>query len=218
MIKQPTIDLHQYSSHSLGKLTPQELVQRAADSGLSTIAIADRGTWDSYVPALLAAQQQSISVIRAVELSVQSDSFLYRVIGYGFTPNRAVRTLVAAPRTPLAQDAISVLQAAGGVVILAAPALVHANWNLQNHNYTALDRLVDLGLDGVEVHIPAHDPAQRLTYEQWAVQHNLIVTGGSYFTDPRLTTLGSWGMSEAQYVRLLDLLHERARATAPLPA
>lgn len=218
MIKQPTIDLHQYSSYSLGQLTPQDLVQRAVDAGLSTFAITDRGSWEGYVPAMLAAQKHSISVVRAVEIPVLSESFLYHLIGYGFTPSRALRAVVAASRIPLAQDVITILQAAGGVVVLAAPALVHANWDLQNRSYAALDRLVYLGLDGVEVHIPAHDQAQRLIYEQWAAQHDLIVTGGSYFTDSQLPMPGSWGMHEAQYVRLLDRLHERSRTTATLTA
>ena len=65
------IDLHIHSTASDGIHKPDELVKMAHDAGLSAIAIADHDSVDSVDEALVAAERYGITVIPAVELSVE---------------------------------------------------------------------------------------------------------------------------------------------------
>lgn len=74
-------------------------------------------------------------------------------------------------------EAIQAIHQAGGVAVLAHPG--------KQSDYRALlQRLVPLGLDGVEVYYPDH--SQRLIGElrAFAVKHGLLITGGSDFHSP----------------------------------
>ncbi len=87
-------------------------------------------------------------------------------------------------RTRLSPEAaIDLIHAAGGVAVLAHPALVK--------DYTAMiERLVPGGLDGVEVIHPKNDDTVRANLRALARKHNLIITGGSDFHRPGTDFLG----------------------------
>lgn len=75
------------------------------------------------------------------------------------------------------EDAVELIHAAGGVAVLAHPALVA--------DYAALiERLVPAGLDGVEVMHPKNTENVRANLRGLAARYNLIVTGGSDFHRP----------------------------------
>lgn len=63
------IDLHVHSTASDGTLSPTEVVELAADSGLSAIALTDHDTTVGISEALNAAEKAGIQVIPGVELS-----------------------------------------------------------------------------------------------------------------------------------------------------
>ena len=67
-------------------------------------------------------------------------------------------------------EAIGLIRKAGGLSVLA-------------HPYTVRDelamRLIELGLDGLEVYYPEHNPTTTAFYLDFARRHNLLVTGGS---------------------------------------
>lgn len=69
------IDLHIHSTASDGIHKPAELVKMAYDAGLSAIAIADHDSVDSVTEALAAGEKYGISVIPAVELSVEYENY-----------------------------------------------------------------------------------------------------------------------------------------------
>lgn len=70
------------------------------------------------------------------------------------------------------EEAIAMIQAAGGVAVMAHPALVP--------DYPAMiERLVRGGLDGVEVAHPTHTPEVELRTRMLADRHGLIISGGS---------------------------------------
>jgi 3',5'-nucleoside bisphosphate phosphatase len=80
---------------------------------------------------------------------------------------------VARPRlTP--EEAVELIHSAAGVAVLAHPGLL-ADYT------TILDRLVAVGLDGVEVVHPANSENVRLNLRALAQQHDLIMTGGTDF-------------------------------------
>ncbi len=72
------------------------------------------------------------------------------------------------------EEAIEAIHGAGGVAILAHPGR-HPDYR------TLLERLVPLGLDGVEVYYPDH--SQRLIRElrAFAARHSLLISGGTDF-------------------------------------
>jgi len=77
------IDLHIHTSASDGKFTPAEIVQKAADLGLETIAISDHDTVNGIVPALEASRDYpGLKVIPAVELSTDVPSGEIHILGY----------------------------------------------------------------------------------------------------------------------------------------
>ncbi|HIJ95737.1 MAG TPA: PHP domain-containing protein [Desulfuromonadales bacterium] len=78
------IDLHIHSSFSDGTLTPAELVALAHSHDVNVIAIADHDTVAGVADGSAAALAYGITVIPAVELSVQFESWTdVHLLGYG---------------------------------------------------------------------------------------------------------------------------------------
>ncbi len=76
------------------------------------------------------------------------------------------------PKPPFtARDGIALLHAAGGVAVLAHPGL--------GIRVDTINRLVELGLDGIETVHPSHTRVMTFEYEELAEKLGLIRTGGS---------------------------------------
>jgi predicted metal-dependent phosphoesterase TrpH len=79
-----TFDLQSHSTHSDGALTPREVVRRAADAGVTLLALTDHDTVDGVSAAVDAAREHSIAVTPAVELSsVGAGREDLHILGYG---------------------------------------------------------------------------------------------------------------------------------------
>lgn len=76
-------------------------------------------------------------------------------------------------------DAIQLIRQAGGIPVLAHPALIHATrpWTLES----LLIELKAYGLMGVEVYYPEHSEAQTRQFLALAERHDLLITGGTDF-------------------------------------
>lgn len=77
------IDLHLHSSWSDGRHSPAEMVHRAAETGLETIAIADHDVVGGTSEALVAGHAVGVEVIPAVELTVRWARRVVHLLGYG---------------------------------------------------------------------------------------------------------------------------------------
>lgn len=78
-----TIDLHLHSLASDGIFKPAELVKIAAEAQIKVIALADHDSVDGIDEAVSTAKEFGISVIPAVELSVQYESYHdVHILGY----------------------------------------------------------------------------------------------------------------------------------------
>mgnify|MGYP000949383284 FL=1 len=127
-----------------------------------------------------------------------NDAFRY-YIGAGcpaYLPNRTL-----AP-----ENAIAVIRAAGGVPVLAHPG-AYADWS------AVLDRFVQAGALGIEVHHPRHDPDLAQTMAEEARRRGLIPTGGSDFHGGGRgdASPGTWGVT----VEVVERLDEaRARLSS----
>lgn len=85
-----TIDLHMHTTASDGALAPSELVTLCHQEGLTTIAITDHDTVSGYVPARLAAQTYSMTVLTGIELSAEEDRHGdVHMLGYLIDPQDA---------------------------------------------------------------------------------------------------------------------------------
>jgi hypothetical protein len=65
------IDLHAHSTASDGSDTPSQLVRRAAEIGLSAVALTDHDTLEGIEEATAAARLTSVRLIPGVELSLE---------------------------------------------------------------------------------------------------------------------------------------------------
>ncbi len=77
------IDLHLHSTASDGRLSPEEVVSKAAKLGLTVIALADHDSIDGIVPAQAAARAFSgLEVIPAVEINTDVPAGEAHILGY----------------------------------------------------------------------------------------------------------------------------------------
>jgi predicted metal-dependent phosphoesterase TrpH len=77
------------------------------------------------------------------------------------------------------EQAITIIRAAGGVPVLAHPALL----NIENDQKfdVLLQDLMKIGLAGIEVYYPGHSPRQIRQYTELAGKYGLLMTGGTDF-------------------------------------
>jgi len=90
------VDLHVHSTASDGQLSPADIVRKAAELGLTIIALADHDTVDGIVPALVAAQAlPRLRVLPCVELSTDVPNGEVHVLGYfiDYTDHKLEATL-----------------------------------------------------------------------------------------------------------------------------
>jgi len=76
-------DLHVHTTASDGRFSPEEIVQKAAELGLTTIAIADHDTVDGIVPATEAAKSfPGLRIIPSVEINTDVPHGEAHILGY----------------------------------------------------------------------------------------------------------------------------------------
>ncbi len=79
-------DLHSHSHYSDGDLSPSELVEKAADSAITHLALTDHDTVDGLPEAKAAANKRGINLIDGVELSCTWENRLVHVVGLNVNP------------------------------------------------------------------------------------------------------------------------------------
>ncbi len=75
-------DLHLHTTASDGRLTPTEIVERAAQMGLSVIAITDHDCVDGVQIAIEAAESSQVLVIPGVEIGTNTSKGEAHILGY----------------------------------------------------------------------------------------------------------------------------------------
>jgi predicted metal-dependent phosphoesterase TrpH len=240
-----TFDLHIHTTASDGRLSPAEIVNRAAAFGLKTIAITDHDTVAGVEEALDAASGLGISVIPGVEITTHWKGQNVDLLGYNlkcldafeekladFRKYRLERTkkiiaklcelgmplsltdvqkickgeVITRPHIALAlvvkgfafsskeafvhylgdgkpadvrkkeislTDGIQMIRDAGGVAVLAHPALLR--------NPALVEEITVCGIDGIEVWHRKHNKKDVRDLIDLAEKHDLLMTGGSDF-------------------------------------
>lgn len=82
-------DLHCHSTYSDGTLSPQALAQRARARGVTLWALTDHDEISGLPLAHAAAQEQGLSFLTGVEISVSFASTTVHIVGLGFDPDDA---------------------------------------------------------------------------------------------------------------------------------
>lgn len=77
------VDLHVHSTASDGRFSPEDVIHKSVELGITTIAIADHDTVDGIAPALAAAKAfPRLKVIPCVEISTDVPHGEVHVLGY----------------------------------------------------------------------------------------------------------------------------------------
>ena len=90
------VDLHIHSTASDGRLSPEAVVLKAAELGLTTIALADHDSVNGIAPALVAAKAfPQLRVIPSIEISTDVPHGEAHVLGYfiDYTSHKLLATL-----------------------------------------------------------------------------------------------------------------------------
>lgn len=77
------IDLHTHSNISDGTDAPGELVGRAAEVGLTVVALTDHDTLAGLDQAVAQGERLGVEVVRGLELSCSRDGSSVHLLGYG---------------------------------------------------------------------------------------------------------------------------------------
>ena len=82
-------DLHSHSIASDGALSPTELVQRAQQHGVTSLALTDHDTTAGLAEAQLCAAATGIKLIAGIELSTNWQDKCFHIVGLGIDPTYA---------------------------------------------------------------------------------------------------------------------------------
>lgn len=102
------------------------------------------------------------------------------------------------------EEAISIIKNAGGVPVLAHPGIYD--------NEGLIERLLQNGLEGIEVYHPDHTDDQEKYFSKLANRYGVVQTGGSDFHGERNGVIfhGDLGSKTTSYETVIEL-RERAR-------
>ncbi len=82
-----TYDLHCHSIASDGSLSPTELVQRAHEQGVTSLALTDHDTVAGLAEAQTAANMAGIKLIPGIEFSATWQNKCFHIVGLGIDPD-----------------------------------------------------------------------------------------------------------------------------------
>lgn len=108
-----------------------------------------------------------------------------------------------------AEEAIGIIQDAGGIAVLAHPLQLDKSVDNLDH---ALQQLCEMGLDGIEVYYPNHSRSFKKKLIALADKHSLLMTGGSdYHGSIRPGTTLAGGKNVSVPAQLLVDMKQRAK-------
>ncbi len=89
-------DLHCHSTASDGALSPTELVKRAAENAITTLALTDHDTTTGLAEAKICADELGIHFINGIELSAQWEKVGVHIVGLNIDPQHEMLQKVMA--------------------------------------------------------------------------------------------------------------------------
>lgn len=111
--------------------------------------------------------------------------------------------ILVTPKYPDTVEVLGAIHDAGGIAVLAHP--------FKDSTLDSLPRLLENGLDGIEVWHPSADEGQQAELKKLATKHKLLMTGGSDFHGMYNATTVSVGDVSASDDAVAKLLGYKAR-------
>ncbi|WP_260398234.1 PHP domain-containing protein [Peribacillus simplex] len=110
IVKAGSFDLHLHTTASDGEYSPREIVQKAYQKGLKTIAITDHDTLDGIEEAVKAGNEYGIQVISGIELSTKYKGKSVDILGYGIKATKELTKVLKKIRNERETRALSIIQ------------------------------------------------------------------------------------------------------------
>lgn len=79
-------DLHCHSTASDGALSPTDLIKRAVDNGVTTLALTDHDTTIGLLEAQNSANSLGLTLINGIEISAQWEKLGIHIVGLNISP------------------------------------------------------------------------------------------------------------------------------------
>ena len=102
------IDMHTHTNYSDGELSPDELIKKAENKGIGTIAITDHDTISGI--KTVDKSKTKIEVINGIELSAKTDKGRMHILGYGIDLNNESLNKKMVKSKKLKIDYLSILR------------------------------------------------------------------------------------------------------------
>lgn len=141
-----------------------------------------RGVWAKLREEGYTLHEADLDTILATPCVQQPHAFVAQMKQYGYgTPERSAgKILLSAGLTIETTEPAVIVEAvhqSGGVCLIAHPGRTDG---FVTFDVDKLDQFRQLApVDGIEVYYPAHTPEQTTLYQQYAEQHNLLISAGS---------------------------------------
>src|SRR5919198_852384 len=209
------VDLHTHTSYSDGLDAPTQLVAKAAQQGLHSIAITDHDILTALPEAQQHRMQRGVAMLERINALLMHDGKApldkERVLqsargaltrphlaqaliarGYASTIQNAFENFLIPCNVPKAalgaEEALHLMAQAGGVCSLAHPGTLSTDPDVL---YPLLDAFKAMGLLGLEVYHHCHYPDALALFQSCATRYGLVATGGSdYHGRPEGAVLG----------------------------
>lgn len=182
------VNLHIHSTYSDGRVEFNELIKQAKELNLKYYSITDHNSIEGYKHL----EKMPDGLIVGVEFDCFVDLNLPHILGYNVDINnpelnaltaKFEKGIMEVPKRILTsrnpKKVIDAIHSAGGIAVLAHPCCY---WCLSLDRF--IQKLVKMGLDGVEVYYP-YDRITRIvkfhsrkTVKKLAEKYNLLLTGG----------------------------------------
>ena len=169
-------DLHVHTTASDGRLTLSELPTAARRRGVDVVAVTDHDRLHPGLDAPVTALD-GVTVIRGVELQVETESGRVDLLAYGVEKTPALRTELDRIQTDRVERA--------------------------RHMAARIEARLGVDLDAIERYYPYDRPVDGARLDGVIERHDLLATGGSDAHDRRL---GVAGLSATEYARIASRL------------
>lgn len=94
------IDLHAHTIYSDGTFTPTELVEKAAEIGLTALAVTDHDTTEALPEARIAGERLGVRIITGCEITTEIPTGVVHMLSYDFDEeNEALQGLLTTVRS-----------------------------------------------------------------------------------------------------------------------
>ena len=187
------VELHCHSNVSDGELNPSALAEKCVKAGVQFASLTDHDTTSGLEKFEEVCSKSGVGFISGIEITARVNNSDIHILGYGFERRTDAFSSLLAPvneGTPDAEAVIRRIHRAGGIAVFAHPFAAGRN---ETEVTELIDKLKQLGIDGIEVfHHSATEERQQFL-KRIAEEKELIVTCGSDFhseSDEHLQNVG----------------------------